>query len=129
ILRLRRGNPSEDILAVANNAKENVEVRVIALRTLLEYDTSLFNDNILKMYLGATDRRIQGICIELLANERQAEITEAMMEHIMSLELETIDDYAVGDLLLAALNKRIGTSCRTVKEMRSAIIELRKKGT
>jgi hypothetical protein len=129
ILRLEQKDPRAALLAVAEDRKERPRVRNEALRALRAYDATPFAAHIFKLYRAAKDSHIRLTCIWLLESSPLEGITEALMDHLLSIRegggygmLEAATEHH----LRLALNKRLGTSFREVDEIREYVRTLRK---
>jgi HEAT repeat protein len=109
IVRLSKKDPRADLLALAEDRRENSDVRFAALRALQEYDHVSLHRRVLALYNRESDGNLKRACIWLLEASKEKGVTEAMIEHARALTIESKGDLATEFYLRKALNRRLGT--------------------
>ncbi len=124
ILRLSCADPREALLQLGENSNNDRWMRSHALDSLCGYDIAPFACRILKLYSAERDEWVRKDCIRLLENQNVKGITEAMIGHVLALDMY-LDHWQCSDRLLDALNCRLQLSFRSRTDLQAF---LRSKG-
>jgi HEAT repeat protein len=128
IIRLSLKDPREALLTLAENIEEETSVRERALAAFEEYDTRPEHQRILRLYVEEADIGIKHCCIRILIDSSLSGVTEAMIDHALSVKtLGNMLDYSMQHELREALNKRLGSSFRDMETLQKHLQGLQKR--
>ncbi len=115
VTQLSEQNPTQQLLAFAEDSSNSEWLRHHALITLGQYETSALHPRLLQLFRDDPDLEVKEFCVRLLQDSSLVGVTEALIKR--ALTSGPSGDYREHDLqhaLLAALNKRLGCSYRTL---------------
>jgi HEAT repeat protein len=128
VIRLSEKDPRETLMKIAEDKDENRQVRWDCFSALHELDAKPFHARILKVYVSERDVDLKSICIRILKDSDLDGVTDAMIAHALTPRKERTDEMGGTDYdLREALNKRLGTSFRTMDDLQAHVRELRKR--
>jgi inosine-uridine nucleoside N-ribohydrolase/HEAT repeat protein len=127
VLCLSRKDPREALMAILEDPKEKSDYRFAALRAIYEYDTRHLERRLLKLYRTRKDPDTRLICFRLLENSTLDGVTEAMIQHVLTLEIPSMRDYAARYELLTAINVRLETLFQNTDELQAHLAKKKAK--
>jgi HEAT repeat protein len=113
IVRLNKKDPREALMKMAEDKREDRDLRWYSLRALQNNDTAGLKRRILGIYVSESNRDMKRICFWLLQDACGKEVTKAMIDHALAIpEVHDKDDDADREYLRKELNKRLGRRFR-----------------
>jgi HEAT repeat protein len=123
VLRLSEADPREHLMLLAEDTKEDKGLREECLKALRDYEVAPLAPRILKLYTTESDDWFRAKCIRLLKDQKLKGVTEAMVEHALTTKGGGLTPCEYD--LLEALNYRLHTSFRSVRDLRAYLRDQR----
>jgi HEAT repeat protein len=129
IIRLSDSQPAAALLALAEEVKEDKEVRHDAIDALSNYPLEAFHPRLLALFNTEKDHYLRRNCITLLRDSKLDGVTAAFKRDLIKPRTWAAEweEEEVQGSLMRALNKRLGTSFKTVDEMRAFLLNSSRK--
>ncbi|GEM_PF-5834823 len=122
VMKLSCQSPAPLLLALAEDRSNNEWLRHHAMITLREYDASALHPRLLRLFRDDPDPDVKRFCVELLKDSSLEGVTEAIVNCALTAKTpRTMNEGALQDALLEALNKRLGYSYRNLEALQDRL--------
>ena len=120
VTKLSYQHPAEPLLALAEDRTNNDWLRHDALIALRDYAAPALHPRLLRLFRDDPDLEVKLFCLSLLEDSSLKGVTEAFIDYALAFKPpKDICGFAMQANLVAALDKRLGCSCRNLDTVRN----------